>query len=669
MKTVYLTPETFLQDGKRAEINLLDVLKEMDRFFYYHYAKAAKTISIEENSSHEVKCPQDLLKLAASLKKTAEEKTKKNRERGKKKIPLLSDEEVITVSINGSEVSVRGMLSRVVDFGDDPSDYVGIASKLESIKKDFVLSDIDLAVIFFERLYGHKIDGKHGAFLGFFDRLAVLLFVVEASRCPVSFFSAVIALDLVFYGKYTFSDLFASRNNYSWDDIEGRNFGGKYPMAVNSTGSSNIQDMLTIINSRDSSIIADTLIKRQHHAVLHRILTLIYHWIDVNFWAISKNLPRDKDSVQEGGSAAVYQKFHERFLLFLQQKEFVAKETQKVERPKRELTQPMDYCVIFTHCLESPEKRFFSGAGIFHNPNRDCKLVSDYVRNGSKKITAPALIDVFKNIDGQEYRRVPLFALLDDKITPPSQLFTKRFLKKMQESLEAIMSGKNSFMEEFCQEAVAHIQDEKDFFSRYRDSMGRPFYEKLESNSFAKLNADIDKKEQGVMKQLFEHYLNCFYFIPSPSLSKKMLNALNYILVDLGSIAGKENELIVEEKDGMMFRYITYTFFERNNSGKIKRLQGDGWTVNSSLSVYPIHYANYHGLTSCNYCYSDNIKKSLPPLVADIEKCENGKRELHTVPPKCGKNDISSLVCYSNLRNVIKQEEHCVKCFPNLRKS
>lgn len=117
----------------------------------------------------------------------------------------------------------------------------------------------------------------------FFDCLLVLMFGVEGSRNNLTFLTGVMLLDLIasnsFYGRkghqYNWNNAFVSGPQFNWNDFENKDYGGKFPMATNSTGSGNMTQRRELISNGQPDGFRDF----QRERVQIREMSIISHWL------------------------------------------------------------------------------------------------------------------------------------------------------------------------------------------------------------------------------------------------------------------------------------------------------------------------------------------------------------------------------------------------------
>lgn len=122
----------------------------------------------------------------------------------------------------------------------------------------------------------------------FFDALLVLMLGVESSRVNTTYLTTVLLLDLIAnhrtYGRleraYNWHNAFTSGAGYVWNDSEQRDYGGKFPMAVNSTGKGNFGVRAAMLTDLNENLALEEIIAHsQTHQIPKKEISLLVHWL------------------------------------------------------------------------------------------------------------------------------------------------------------------------------------------------------------------------------------------------------------------------------------------------------------------------------------------------------------------------------------------------------
>lgn len=187
-----------------------------------------------------------------------------------------------------TRVKINHAFDRKVSFSAEiGGTYQAITQKIQAILADSDISDSDLARALLNRFMLQGYPAKLQAHREFLDCLLVLMICVEGSRHYPALAYNLMLLDLIICGgdektHYSWANAFISGKGYQWDDSEAKNFGGKYPLAVNSTGPRNFSDYVKLARSHSSvelQKLAEVKELLQHRAVEVRGMTLIVHWL------------------------------------------------------------------------------------------------------------------------------------------------------------------------------------------------------------------------------------------------------------------------------------------------------------------------------------------------------------------------------------------------------
>lgn len=204
--------------------------------------------------------------------------------------------EKVTVNVNNqTQVVITGSFDRIVDFPEGGT-YSDITTKIQNILTQSGLTDRYLAYALLDRIHLNDYPGPLLPYQNFLDTLLMLLCCVEGSRHFLGLVYNLMLLDLIICGgdgktKYTWSNVFVSGKGYKWDDSEAKGFGGKYPLAVNSTGAGNFSNFMKIIKKPNTQSTTESLTYTiQSDAVAVRGMTLIIHWLNMMPDAINDEL-------------------------------------------------------------------------------------------------------------------------------------------------------------------------------------------------------------------------------------------------------------------------------------------------------------------------------------------------------------------------------------------
>ena len=122
----------------------------------------------------------------------------------------------------------------------------------------------------------------------FFDSLLLLMLGVESSRVNTTYLTTILLLDLIAhhstFGRshraYNWNNAFTSGPGYQWDDFENYDYGGKFPMAVRSTGAGNFRFRATMLQYHDEAVALEQIIADpQTHQIPKKEISILIHWL------------------------------------------------------------------------------------------------------------------------------------------------------------------------------------------------------------------------------------------------------------------------------------------------------------------------------------------------------------------------------------------------------
>lgn len=189
--------------------------------------------------------------------------------------------------LDGSYVAISNKLMKMTKIEPDPNEIEKIISALlrnENFKTNNPPNHSEIAKVLLNRLGGKAYPADYAPDQKtFFDCLLVLMFGVEGSRNNLTFLTGVMLLDLIAsntnYGRkghqYNWNNAFVSGPEFHWNDYENKNYGGKFPMATNSTGTGNFTERRNAIQGNSSSTSHDL----QRERVQVREMSIIVHWL------------------------------------------------------------------------------------------------------------------------------------------------------------------------------------------------------------------------------------------------------------------------------------------------------------------------------------------------------------------------------------------------------
>ncbi len=146
-----------------------------------------------------------------------------------------------------------------------------------------------VAVALLNRIRGFDYPQKLQTHRNFLDHLLMLMLGVEGSRNNTTYLTLLMHLDLIaancFYGRrsraYSWNNAFVGAYGTLWSDYEAKDYGGKYPMATNSTGQGNLSARNQLLNQTDNleDVFMQFLNDKQHHRIPLKEVSIIRHWL------------------------------------------------------------------------------------------------------------------------------------------------------------------------------------------------------------------------------------------------------------------------------------------------------------------------------------------------------------------------------------------------------
>lgn len=203
-------------------------------------------------------------------------------------------------SENGSYVAIAHYINKFLDqFTEQVSaqeTYRTLCSVLknspEAPEQKRNNAHADLATVLLARLslhtYPEHFTSENTAF---FDSLLVLLFGMEASRINSSYLTGVMMLDLIanqvtfgrFQRTFSWQNMFTSGPGYQWNDFEQKDYGGKYPLASNSTGPENFSHRTNVVNApelHELNALQAIMDGEQHYQVCKKEIKVVLAWLN-----------------------------------------------------------------------------------------------------------------------------------------------------------------------------------------------------------------------------------------------------------------------------------------------------------------------------------------------------------------------------------------------------
>ncbi len=313
-----------------------------------------------------------------------------------------SRDETFLINIKDQHaIRIEGSFSRIVIFPTGGS-YADITKEILKLIKKHNITDRYLAYVLLDRVllndYPSQFSAEEKRFL---DCLLVLLFCVETSRHFLTATYNLMILDLIICGgdgktHYTWGNLFISGKGYRWDDSERKDFGGKYPLAVNSTGANNLS---TLMQNYIRQFSPETMKKtreltgnKQTHAVGIRGMTLIVHWCHAASDSVANYL--NEASNQNDLYLRLTNIFKQRLFIghdmpLLAQVPTASAELRQNSMPASVTRSTMAVqdisqltCIVLQH---KNHAHAFDASLYFHQIHMICKLVPLYVAKKDKK--------------------------------------------------------------------------------------------------------------------------------------------------------------------------------------------------------------------------------------------------------------------------------------------
>jgi hypothetical protein len=196
--------------------------------------------------------------------------------------------------VQGHQTIVTVDSEGIVKFPDNKNSYVAIAEHLmkmtEKKPQSFNQQHKNLAKILLDRIQLKNYpEGVAESDRHFLDHLLMLMIGVESSRINLTYLTTILLLDLIqskqTYGReqrtYSFNNMFTSGHGYQWDDQAQKDYGGKYPMAVNSTGRGNFVERCSMLyDDKNYHFALQAIVdKPQHHQIPKKEISLLIHWL------------------------------------------------------------------------------------------------------------------------------------------------------------------------------------------------------------------------------------------------------------------------------------------------------------------------------------------------------------------------------------------------------
>lgn len=342
------------------------------------------------------------------------------------KITINNAKEITVIKKNNGEL---------VKFPDDKHSYEDITEKLREILKKYKFTHSILAEVLLSRVaaadYPSQLNSQTIPWQDkdkeFLDALIILMFGVESSRNNTTLLSSLLLLDLIqhnqVYGSrntpFNWENAFVSRYDYHWDDFEYKNYGGKYPMSSQSTGSGNLgkgkpQDPGVLKYGRGDIFvetmpnffgITDPQMEKsychtesfleeqfneypQRHGVPRREISLVVHWLE-SLTSDNKKLlavAKDETDLKEKISQLLETRLIHGYQLEknLQRTLFIENSTNKKFIPLQtyHLKDLSSTPINLTHQNSNKES---SKHILLHRPEVTCKLIPGWVAKGEEK--------------------------------------------------------------------------------------------------------------------------------------------------------------------------------------------------------------------------------------------------------------------------------------------
>lgn len=402
--------------GQQLQVNGIALLKIAHEVVQETLSAVSKNKKGNEELRH-IGSGRDWLKLAGRLAKTMAGSEQRVDDKLFPGVLVVGDAGSTQVQIDRNEI---------VKFPDCRGDYVNITKRLnplvnrippesklisewqqalfagnseaaDEIKQNlYNRHHAFLAKVLLKRLQGkHYPDSYSGDNKKFLDTLLVLMFGVEASRVNATYLTGVMLLDLIAnnarFGRlsrlYTWNNAFTSGPGYRWQDDQPRDYGGKFPLAVNSTGRGNFSDRAAMLQGPNEQQALDAILSDpQKHQVPRKEISIILHWLQIL-------TPPEVKLLQTAVNQRIFTKKLK--LLFKRRLEkaynLSATNTQfskrleygiwhqqpKLETQRRQ--QPMQY-YLNVNVLGRPQKPTY-----YHRCDVPCKLISANYVNGEKR--------------------------------------------------------------------------------------------------------------------------------------------------------------------------------------------------------------------------------------------------------------------------------------------
>ncbi len=334
------------------------------------------------------------------------------------------------------ELNTKGL----VELDSKILSYEEITSYLKKIP----VSQEELAEIILNRISGSPYPENWYELpiaIKFLDSLIVLMLGVESSRNNATLLTSLMLLDLIkskqTYGSrqqvFSWCNAFVSEHGYKWDDYENKDYGGKFPMSQQSTGTGNLgqglykelgvlqkgrgiifEQTLTVIGgvtfdsagkpkvnyvnkyTCDEKTIQEEFDKYpQRHAVPRREITLIVHWLN----SLADKTPLTQCQSQAELEAAIKKVFKQRldeglgFTPKSHKDSWLTALPNKIDNnPKSEVVSDASATkangFIISHTLTQKENgrtAQYDKKNVYHRFDVRCKLIPGYIAEDEKK--------------------------------------------------------------------------------------------------------------------------------------------------------------------------------------------------------------------------------------------------------------------------------------------
>lgn len=461
-------------NGNALNVDGLDILKRVYRISNDKiiHANDAGAIPSDphgnvnfEGKKFEIHSASDWAKMADMLYKNALQPNKA------RAIPLNQKFKYAYIQIGGDDQNIVRIFcgqklqpnnprpwqdKRIVEFPGDLGSYAQITQSIIQTIFPLIPNNQNNKHVALARKLKAKIrnpDNNYPAYLNnnqkFLNCLLVLICIVEPSRHSAMLAYAMMLLDLIQKSpgripqrNFTWNNMFVSEKHYRWDDFEQKGYSGKYPGAVNSTGSGNFTEAAGIlIEAPNYNHFTTELLlqEHQHHAAILRGMRLTLYWLmlfdpeDFRGDALVAAMQALNLQAQPPANANANLLIHIEDIitthlnkLFVQNiplnenMKFKVAAVNLAPAPNNPLVIPPadQLCYYFSHQVVAANPNTKTGH-YFHRPNYACKLVSEYVRDnvvknnvylqgiGQRNIKSTALVNRVAQAQARGLRACP----------------------------------------------------------------------------------------------------------------------------------------------------------------------------------------------------------------------------------------------------------------------